>query len=134
MINRKLLIPLALIPVIFLLGYWAINNGPEISVSPSSFDFGTIVQGDGPVSTTFIVENTGGEALTINRLSTSCGCTTAKMDTSDFKAGEQRTMSVTFDPRVHKDQTGLIERVVYLQTSDPGRPEVEIDIIATVIK
>lgn len=107
---------------------------PRVSVSPPAYDFGDIVQSKGPVSTTFAVKNTGGTELVINRLSTSCGCTTAEMEQSPLAPGASREMTVTFDPMVHPDQFGKIERVVYLQTSDPLQPEMEINVTGNVIK
>jgi len=104
----------------------------RVTVNPQSHDFGDIVQSQGPVSTTFTVKNTGSEPLIINRLFTSCGCTAAEMETSPLPPDQSRTMTVTFDPMVHPDQFGVIERVVYLQTSDPEKPEVEIDIRGNV--
>jgi len=132
--KKYLVLTFFLILSLGLLSCSTIPDEARVSISPSSFDFGTIVQSDGIVSTTFLVKNIGNESLTINRLSTSCGCTTAEIDMSNLKSGGERTMTVTFDPTVHEDQTGPIERVVYLQTSDPNWPEVEIDITATVIK
>lgn len=128
---RKLFASLIIV-TLFLSGCAA--DRPNISVSPTSHDFGDILQNQGPVSTTFTVKNTGGEPLTINRLSTSCGCTTAEMNESPLEPGESREMRVSFDPMVHPDQLGNIERVVYLQTSDPENPEVEIDLIGNVIQ
>jgi hypothetical protein len=106
----------------------------KVEVEPVSHDFGEIVQSEGPVSTTFTVKNSGTKPLVINRLSTSCGCTTAEINKDPLQPGESREMTVVFDPMVHPDQLGEIERVVYLQTTDPDRPEVEIDIMGNVIK
>lgn len=129
---RKFLLLIITFSLLVLAG--CSTGPPNVSVSPSSHDFGDIVQSKGPVTTTFTVKNKGGEELIINRLSTSCGCTTAEMDSSPIQPKESREMTVTFDPMVHPDQFGKIERVVYLQTSDPEKPEVEIDITGNVIK
>jgi len=104
-----------------------------IQVIPAAFDFGDIPQQGGLVSTTFTIQNTGQETLTMNRLSTSCGCTTATMDMADLAPNETRTMAVTFDPMAHPDQHGPIERVIYLQTSDLNLPEIQIDLTGNVI-
>lgn len=109
-------------------------SAPRISVSPPSYDFGDIAQSEGPVSTVFTVQNIGGKELVINRLSTSCGCTTAGMDQSPLPPDASRNMTVTFDPMVHPDQLGAIQRVVYLQTSDPIQPETEINLTGNVIQ
>lgn len=114
------------------------NLGSEeegaVQVNPGSFDFGVIVQSEGDVSTVFMVRNSGEDELIINRLSTSCGCTSVKMNQDPLQPGEEREMVVTFDPLVHPDQFGEIQRVVYLQTSDPLNPEIAIDITGNVIK
>lgn len=111
-----------------------INAKPQIVIVPEFYDFGDIAQSGGIVSTDFIVKNIGSAALKFNRVSTSCGCTVAEIDQSDIAAGEARKMKVTFDPAAHPDQTGFVERVVYLQTNDAERPEVEIEIRANIIK
>lgn len=111
-------------------------NAAEISaiqIAPTSYGFGDIYQEDGIVSTTFSVTNVSDSEIEINRLSTSCGCTTAEMDLSDLGPGESREMVVKYDPAVHSDQFGLIERVVYLQTSDSVMPEIEINLMANVL-
>lgn len=131
---RKLFLLIIALSLLVLAGCTTTTKSPRVSVAPPAHDFGTIVQSEGPVSTTFSVKNSGREPLTINRLSTSCGCTTAKMDESPIKPNESREMTVTFDPMVHPDQFGKIERVVYLQTSDPENPEIEIDITGNVTK
>ncbi|NQV12058.1 DUF1573 domain-containing protein [Candidatus Uhrbacteria bacterium] len=107
-------------------------NG-HIGVSALLVDFGDIDQDGGIVSTTVEVSNTGEGVLEIHRLSTSCGCTTAQMNESPLSAGEARTLTIEFDPMAHPDQSGPITRVIYIQSSDPGQPELEIDITGNVI-
>jgi len=105
----------------------AVKTG-EVRISESLIDLGSIDPEGGPVTRTLDVTNVGRGTLTLHRLSTSCGCTTAEMDMSDMAPGETRTMTVTFDPAVHPDLRGPIVRVVYLQTSDPASPETSIDL------
>ncbi len=107
---------------------------PNVSVDSTHVDFQEIIQSSGTVSATVLVSNTGKAPLKINRLSTSCGCTTAMMDQSDLAVGESRKMTITFDPLVHKDEIGPIVRAVYLQTSDPDEPEIQIDVTGVVKK
>lgn len=109
------------------------NEHGQVAVSPHAIDYGDIVQKDGSVSRTVTVANVGKGILELHRLSTSCGCTTAEMDMSDMEPDESREMKITFDPLTHPDQLGPIIRVVYLQTSDPDRSEVEIDVTGNVL-
>ena len=105
----------------------------HVSVSSTAIDFGDIPQKEGIVYQEVTVMNAGNAPLEIHRISTSCGCTTASMDSSPINAGEKRVLTITFDPMVHPDQSGPITRVVYLQTSDPEQPEIEINIKGNVI-
>ena len=105
----------------------------RVTISPAEVDFGDIAQDGGMVSTTVMVKNEGGQPLEINRISTSCGCTTAEMDMSPLEPGLSRPLTISFDPMAHPDQSGPITRAVYLQTSDPEQPEVEIEVIGNVI-
>ncbi|MBI2475400.1 DUF1573 domain-containing protein [Candidatus Uhrbacteria bacterium] len=107
---------------------------PNVSVDSTHVDFSEIIQSQGLVSAIVRVSNTGKAPLKINRLSTSCGCTTAKMDLSDLASGESREMTITFDPMVHPDELGPIVRAVYLQTSDQDEPEIQIDVTGVVKK
>jgi hypothetical protein len=105
----------------------------QMTTSSSLIDFGDIDQSGGVVSATVEVTNTGLGTLSINRVSTSCGCTTASMDESPLGPGEKRTLTIQFDPMAHPDESGPITRAVYIQTSDPEQPEVEIDVVGNVI-
>lgn len=105
-----------------------------IEAIPAEYDFGLIDQSKGKVTTSVVIKNNGNTPLKINRISTSCGCTTAEMNKSDLLPNESRIMRITFDPLVHKDTIGPVIRVVYLQTSDQNTPEIEITIKGDVIK
>ena len=97
-------------------------------------DFGDIEPLGDPVATTIEVTNSGEGVLVIYRISTSCGCTTASMDSSALEPGKSRPLKIAFDPQVHPDEYGPITRVVYIQSSDPDQPELEIDVVGTVLQ
>ena len=107
---------------------------PMLSAEPPSYNFGDVIQSRGTVSTVFLLKNSGKEPIAINRVSTSCGCTTAEMDQSPISAGEERKLTVTFDPLTHPDDFGPIERAVYIQNSDPNFPELIINIMGNVVR
>ena len=112
-------------------------TGPKISVTPESFDLGTVIYGDVPEKI-ITIKNVGNESLEVLRLSTSCGCTEATIAEEDkiIAPGKSVEMLVTFDPAVHKDDTDLGEltRIIYLKTNDSLNPEVEVELQANVIK
>lgn len=132
---KNIVIVAILVLVVIGGGYlYKTSQKPIIQVLPATYDFGSVSQKNGKVSTEFIVKNVGKTPLKFNRVSTSCGCTVAEIDKSDLASGEGRKMKVTFDPNAHKDQYGPIARVVYMQTNDPEKSELEVQINANVTK
>ncbi len=122
----------------------------RLEISETQYDFGII--GLDKVSRTFVIKNVGEGPLTIERVSTSCGCTTAQlkkdgktsvtfgMDHGNLpKAnmvlgpGEETDIVVSYNPLAHglSKAAGTFTRVVYIQTSNP-RQESEIAISMTV--
>jgi len=99
----------------------------KIELSAAVFDFGEIPNSD-PVSETFQVRNVGGETLEIIGVSTSCGCTTAEVDSHHLPPGETTGLTVTYHPQAHGGETGEFTRVVYVRSSDPETPEVTLTI------
>ncbi|MBI5370295.1 DUF1573 domain-containing protein [Candidatus Uhrbacteria bacterium] len=128
-----IVIILSVVVIGAVLGSRQIFSPSRIEIEPPSVDLGDIARNGGIVSASVQVANRGKRPLEINRLSTSCGCTTAKMDQSPIAPSASRTLTITFDPMVHPDQEGPLTRVVYIQTSDPKRPEVEITVTGRVI-
>ncbi len=108
-----------------------IKGHPEIRVTPTSHDFGEIPKE--AVNYTFTVENTGIGPLEIKKVSTSCACTTAKIDSERIEQGQSASMLVTFDPNAMEKIEENVFRIVYIKSNDPEQPEVEIEIRAKVI-
>ncbi len=107
------------------------GSGPKISVSPKSWDFGTIPQEK--AAKTFTLQNAGDAVLEIKRVSTSCGCTTASVEKDELMPGESTGLVVQFDPNsMEPPDAGEILRVVYIKSNDPNMPELEIEIRANV--
>ena len=75
---------------------FAQKNGPKVSVSPESFDFGSIKEGS-IVNKEFIVKNEGTDTLKISRVRASCGCTAANRKKTVLAPGEETSMNVTFN-------------------------------------
>lgn len=100
--------------------------GPSISLDRTLHDFGLIPQFGGVVETTFNIRNNGGETLIIGELSTSCGCTSAKISSKEIPAGEEAVLTVYFDPDLHAEPLGIFKRTVFIPSNDPNVPEKEI--------
>jgi hypothetical protein len=111
------------------------------------FDFGMIKMKDGLVRKDFI--------LAINKVYTSCMCTTAIITAKDGKKsgpfgmpghgglsndqvtvqpGDQVTLQAIFDPAAHGPAgVGRADRTVYLETNSTTAPKVELNFTATVV-
>src|SRR3989344_4396057 len=129
------------------------SNEPNsvLKTEESSYDFGTVSMANGNVSRIFKVRNIGPETVMMDKLYTSCMCTSASlmMDGQKFgpfgmpghgaapsiKAnlapGQEAEIEVVFDPTAHGPAgVGKIERVVILENS-AGSP-VEFNFSANV--
>ena len=67
-------------------------------VGDSIYDFGTIKEADGPVSHTFIVQNTGEKPLIITNVAPSCGCTSREWTKEPIAPDKTGEILITFDP------------------------------------
>lgn len=115
---------------------------PVISLVPSSFDFGDVSQKEGVVTVLFSIENKGENDLTINKLETSCGCTSASIifqgkegpmfnmpghDINEqiegwqvtIASGEKAQLKVYYDSDVHEDFRGVAIRTISVFSNDP---------------
>lgn len=137
MINRSTLIILAIVAVfgggaIIFYSYYPLSLGgvPKIQVMPPSYNFGDIPQA--PINHTFIVKNTGTAPLEIRRVSTSCGCTSAKISNERLLPNEETDFLVTFAPNLD-GMVGETLIIAYIKSNDPEKPEVEVELRANVI-
>jgi hypothetical protein len=105
-----------------------------ISFDRLSHDFGNVPQSQGVLQTTFTISNVGSEILKIGQLSTSCGCTTAKLSSSDILPNEQATLTVYFDPDFHPEPLDKITRTVFIPSNDPLLPEAEVKIMVDILE
>lgn len=106
---------------------------PKIELNRSEYDFGQIPRAGGAVETVFQVTNTGGEELVIERIATSCGCTTAEIAKQRIAPGETVDLTVRFDPDFHDEPQERLERIVTLFTNDPNMLETNLTIYAEII-
>jgi len=117
----------------------AIIKGPEISISQDLIELGEI-----PINqkSTSVVEikNEGDGALEINKITTSCSCTTATFIDTDgselitFFPGESHQLEIVFDPQFHDDQPlGKVTREVYIKSNDPENSEITIRLQGVII-
>ncbi len=102
----------------------------QLQLSQDSLDFGVMGWHD----TTGVIElvNTGKDTVTIVEVSTSCGCTTASIDSQIIPPGRHAKLTVTFSPASHQIQ-GEVYREVYIRTNRASDSLLTLRIYAKVI-
>lgn len=75
----------------------------------TEWDFGTINEEDGKVSHTFHYRNISDDFVTIERVYSSCGCTTGEYSRRALKAGGEGEFTVVFDPT---DRSGRVAKSI----------------------
>jgi len=94
-------------------------QGPRIEITPAERDMGQVQQQ--PMETTYTIKNSGSQPLKINKISTSCDCTTARIDNTEVAPGATTQLHVTMDPAL-LNLYGKIRRDIILETNDPKTP------------
>ncbi|MCD8073327.1 MAG: DUF1573 domain-containing protein [Alistipes sp.] len=82
-----------------------------LSFKEEMWDFGNIKEVDGPVSHTFEFTNTGENAIVIERVSVSCGCTTPEYSKEPVLPGKKGKIKVTYDPSM---RPGYFSKDIYV--------------------
>ncbi len=117
-----------LVLVFVLVAYGA--RGPDIALSATQHDFGDIEQGQVAV-TEITVSNMGAGDLKIESVSTSCGCTSARVEPTVIPPGGEGKLIIRYDSGVHPDN-GRIRRYIYIASNDPDEPEAQVIVTANV--
>ena len=109
------------------------GNQPQINPETSEFDLGDVVNGV-IMEKDLTVRNTGKADLVVDTVTTTCGCTTASLDSMTIPAGESSTLHITFDSGAHGPElTGQVMRQVILISNDPKQPEATVQFIANIL-
>ena len=117
------------------------------------FDFGTISMSAGNLTHAFNIKNTGTSPITIDKIYTSCMCTTATLITQSgsegpfgmpghaptpriaqvLAPGEEVRVDIVFDPAAHGPEgTGRVRRIVYLETGGGQESALQLSFEAVV--
>ncbi|MEE8391559.1 MAG: DUF1573 domain-containing protein [Anaerolineae bacterium] len=126
---------------------------PVLSIEPTKLDLGTVPITDGSVSATFTVRNDGQSDLTITSMETTCGCTTAVLESAQgispvfganasenptgwsavLAPGEEASLIATFDTLFHgPDATGEFRRAVSVISDDPLNSRADVSFVVEV--
>ena len=120
---------------------------PVAKIAKDLFDFGSIKVSE-KKSNDFIIENVGKKPLQLSNITTSCGCTFAKViyegkESPEFdmhsksnymvevEPTKKAVVRVTYKPYV-MPVYGFVEREVYIKTNDPLTSDLVFKVTATV--
>ncbi|MDR7419302.1 MAG: DUF1573 domain-containing protein [Armatimonadota bacterium] len=120
--------------VLLAAGTWITWTGtarPEVVVARASVDFGPIAARR---SQDVQIRNAGRAPLHVLAVTSSCGCTTARIGAALLPPGSGTQLTITFDPDAHGPDPGPAQHSVYLRTNDRRTPEAEIQVRAVVVK
>ena len=95
---------------------------PKAEAIDPTYNFGTARSGR-PVNHVFKIRNAGTGTLTIDGVTTSCGCTAAKPTRNSLAPGEESDIAVTFDTISEK---GPATRTITVVTNDPKQRQLEL--------
>ena len=129
-----------------------IPGAVALAAEKTFYDFGSISMAAGNVSQMFKVRNTGSEPIEIEKMYTSCMCTTASMMLDGKKFGpygmpghgfapsmnqkmmpdEEAEVEVIFDPAAHGPSgVGRIDRTVFIENSAGGPLQLSFSAMVT---
>jgi len=103
---------------LLLLAALPLFAAPLLYFPEKAFDFGNILQGD-VVSHAFSFENRGDSALTISKVTASCGCTAGEISRKRLKPAEKSELKVTFNSDKF---TGDQKKTVLVYANDAQNP------------
>lgn len=97
---------------------------PKIEISDDFQNLGVIPPSAEP-DVTFVVRNTGEAPLTISRMYTTCGCTTADLTSRVIPPGKVAILTAHFDADFHDVKGETVRRGVILENNDRSHPQAE---------
>lgn len=126
------------------------NDQVRVTVDKTNHDWGQIGINNGKVAAEFIISSSGSAPLQLGNVTTSCACTTARVEiagkvspyfgmhtksswTGQVEPGQSAKLIVEFDPLFHGPQgVGQITREVTVETNDPSQKKLSFSLTANV--
>jgi len=108
-------------------------KAPQLRLEADEIDLGEVVVGE-IVLRRVRLKNAGDAPLEIFSVSTSCGCTTASIDTTTIPPGEQALLTIEYDSGAHDvESNASVHRQIFIASNDPDQPEMVIDLRAELV-
>lgn len=105
---------LALLLLILLLAACG-SQAPVLEVETLN-DFGTVTKGE-VVTLELPVRNSGRTPLIIDKIITTCGCTSATISETTIPPGGEAILQARYDSAAHETDMGPLERRIYLMSN-----------------
>lgn len=121
---RRVSILLVALLAVLTLGAQEPQEARSFVFEETEWDFGRINEQDGTISHTFRFRNEADHSVAIERVYTSCGCTSSSYSRRPIRSGEQSEFVVTFDP---DGKGGRVDKVVTL-VYDGGKGRTDLHI------
>ncbi|MDR0206422.1 MAG: DUF1573 domain-containing protein [Bacteroidales bacterium] len=125
----KKVISLALIFLISILAF-AQKQGAVISWDKMSYDFGTIKKESGVVKYKFIFVNVGDEPLLLEKVKSTCGCSTSNYTKDAVAPNAKGFVEIMFDP---VNQSGEFLKKITVITNEKALGSTNLEIKGNVI-
>lgn len=108
---------------------FGLTQAQEIEFENLTIDFGTITKGsDG--NRLFVFTNTGSTPLTINKVTSSCGCTIPKKPSAPIAPGEKGEIQVRYDT----NRMGPFRKTITVSSDAQANSIVALKIRGTVVE
>jgi hypothetical protein len=107
------------------------QSGQPVMEVADLHDFGAIVKGE-KVVVELPLRNTGNAPLLIESLVTTCGCTSAEIDSMTVLPGETATLRLSYDSAAHEADMGPLERRIFIISNDEAAGDKMIRLLVLV--
>lgn len=103
--------------------------GPTLICAEPVYDFGKAIQTD-VIKHDFIIRNEGSDGLVIDKVKSSCGCTTASLPTNYLAAGKEMAISAKVSLKTRK---GNLVKTIDVFSNDPLQPVYTLTVKGDVV-
>jgi len=125
----KIVISLTLMCLISVLAF-AQKQGAVILWEKTAYDFGTIKKEDGAVTYRFLFVNAGDAPLLLEKVKSTCGCTTSNYSKESVLPNAKGFVEVAFDPT---NQSGEFSKTITVITNEKSLIASRLEIKGNVI-
>ena len=109
---------------------FAQKQGALIFWEKTSYDFGTIRKEDGTLTYRFIFVNTGDEPLLLEKVKSTCGCTTSNYTKDQVLPSAKGFVEIVFDP---SNQSGEFSKIITIITNEKSLVASKLEIKGNII-